>query len=156
MSLWLSLYNLLLSFFFPNSSINLYNQIISLLASVVATYFAYIDESETNLCSFKTQITVVPLTIKTYPMVIILLSLSPAISKSTYPYKIVFEPPKWNAYAIVPLKYLRIHFTSIQWSLPGLLIYLLTTPTTCAIFGLVHTIAYIKLPTAEEYGTLDM
>ena len=34
--------------------------------------------------------------------------------------------------------------------------YLLTTPTACAISGLVQTIAYIKLPTAEAYGTSAM
>ena len=34
--------------------------------------------------------------------------------------------------------------------------YLLTTPTACAISGLVQTIAYIKLPTLDAYGTLDI
>jgi hypothetical protein len=33
---------------------------------------------------------------------------------------------------------------------------MLTTPTALAISGLVQTIAYIKLPTVEEYGTLDI
>ena len=35
-------------------------------------------------------------------------------------------------------------------------IYLLKTPTTCSIYGLLHTIAYIKFPTTKEYGTLHM
>ena len=55
----------------------------------------------------------------------------------------MFEPPKHNDCVVIPLKYMRIHFTAIQFSLPGLFIYLLTTPTACAIFGLVHTIACI-------------
>ena len=76
--------------------------------------------------------------------------LSPTISTSTYPYRIVFEPPKHNAWEVVPLKYLRIHYTSLQFSLPGLFIYLVTIPTPCAISSLVHTMAYIKLPTVDE------
>jgi hypothetical protein len=89
-------------------------------------------------------------------VVLLLLSLSPAIYESTYPYRKVSKPPKHNACVVVPLKYLRIHFTTSQCSLPRLFIYLLTTPTACAISGLVQTIAYIKLPTGDEYGTLDM
>ena len=49
-----------------------------------------------------------------------------------------------------------IHFNASQCSLPGLFIYLLTTPTSCATSGHVQTIAYIKLPIVDEYGTLDM
>ena len=52
MALWLSLYNLLLFYFLPNSSMNLCNQIISLLASVTATYSASVIESATTCCSF--------------------------------------------------------------------------------------------------------
>ena len=39
---------------------------------------------------------------------------------------------------------------------PGSFMYLLTTPTACAISGLVQTIAHIKLPTTDAYGTLDI
>ena len=52
----------------------------------------------------------------------------------------------------VPFMYQSIHLTTFQCSLPGLLINRLTTPTTYPISGRVHTIAYIKLPTAEAYG----
>ena len=80
MALWLSQYNLLFSYFFPNSSINLCNQIISLLASVAATYYASVVESETTFCSFEIQLTVVPPIVRRYHVVLLLLSLSPAIS----------------------------------------------------------------------------
>ena len=52
MALWLSLYIVPISCFLPNSSINLCNQIISLLASVAATYPASVVESETKLWIF--------------------------------------------------------------------------------------------------------
>src|SRR5271156_4992429 len=97
MALWLSQYNLLLSCFFPNSSINLCNQIISLLASVRATYSASADESATTLYNLEIQLTAVPPTVKTYPVVVLLLSLSHAIFESTYPCRVVFDPPKHNA-----------------------------------------------------------
>jgi hypothetical protein len=88
---------MLFSYNFPNSLINLYNQIISLLVFVAATYFAYVVESATTFYSFERQLTVVPPIVKKYPMVLLLLSLSPTISKSTYPYRTLFEPPKHNA-----------------------------------------------------------
>ncbi|PRQ31713.1 hypothetical protein RchiOBHm_Chr5g0038501 [Rosa chinensis] len=34
--------------------------------------------------------------------------------------------------------------------------YRLTAPTACAMSCLVHTIANIKLPTADAYGTQDI
>ena len=138
MALWPSLYNILFSCFFPNSSINLYNQIISLLASIVETYYAFVNESATNFYSFKIQLSVIPPTVKKYPMVLLLLSLSPTISESTYPYRTMFEPPKHSARAIIPLKYLRIHFTSIQCSLPGLFIFLLNSHYMCDIWSCAH------------------
>ena len=123
---------------------------ISLLTYVVATYFASIVESATTFCSFEIQLTVVPPTVNTYHVVLLLLSLSPSISASTYPCRIVSEPPKHNRWEVVPLKYLKIHYIAFQCSLPGLFIYLLITPIACAISGLVHTMAYIKLPTVDE------
>ena len=53
----------------------------------------------------------------------------------------------------VPFKYQSIHLTMFQCSLLGLLMNRLTTPTAYLISGRVHTIAYIKLPMAEAYGT---
>jgi hypothetical protein len=97
MVLSLSQYNLLFSCFFPNSSINLCNQIISLLYFVAETYANYVVESATTFCSFKIQLTIVPTIVKTYPMVLLLLSLSYVIFESTYPCRKVSEPPKHNA-----------------------------------------------------------
>ena len=73
---------------------------------------ASVIESATTFCSFEIQLTVFPPIVKTYPMVLLLLSLSIAIYESTYPYRKVSEPPKHNACVVVPLKYLRIHFTA--------------------------------------------
>jgi hypothetical protein len=78
MALWLSLYNVPISCSLPNSPINLCNQIISLLASVAATYSASVVESATTLWIFETQLTAVPPTVNTYPVVLLLLSLSPS------------------------------------------------------------------------------
>ena len=148
--------NLPITCFLPNSSINLCNQIIPLLASIAPKCFASVVESATMFCNFETQQIVVPPTLNTYPMVLLLLSLSLVISTSTYPSRESFEPPKLNAWFMVPLKYLRIHFTAIQCSFPELFIYLLINPTTCAISGLVQTISHIKLPTTNAYGTLHI
>ena len=52
--------------------------------------------------------------------------------------------------------YRRIHFTACQYPLSVLCIYLLIIPTACEMSGLIHTIAYIKLPTAFEYGAYNM
>ena len=66
--------------FLPNSSMNLYNQIISLLAFVEITYSSSIVQSATTFCSFEIQLIVVPPTVKTYPVVLLLMFLSPTIS----------------------------------------------------------------------------
>ena len=52
----------------------------------------------------------------------------------------------------VPFKYRSIYLIAFQCSLVGLLMNWLTTPIAYLISGRVHTIAYIKLPTAEAYG----
>jgi len=49
------------------------------------------------------------------------------------------------------MKYHKIHFTVFQYFLLGLSRNILTTPTICALSGLVHTMEYIKLPTTEIY-----
>ncbi|KAE8654139.1 3R-linalool synthase-like protein [Hibiscus syriacus] len=40
--------------------------------------------------------------------------------------------------------------------MPGFALYRLTTPTVCAMSGLVHIIGNIKLPTIDAYGTRDI
>ena len=109
MTLWLSLYNLLFFYLLPNSSINIYIQIIYLLASVAATYYASFVQSATTFCSFEIQLNDVPPNVNTYLVVLLLLSLSPAISASTYPCRTMSEPPNHNAWEVVPIKCLRIH-----------------------------------------------
>ena len=52
--------------------------------------------------------------------------------------------------------YLRILFTAIQCSPPRFAMYRLTAPIACAMSGLVHIIANIKLSTADAYGTRDI
>ena len=86
---------------------NLCNQIIDLLAFVATTHFVFVVESETTFHSFKIQLIVVPPTIKTHPMVLLLVSLSLVESTSTYPCRTMSEPPKHNALEVVPLKYLE-------------------------------------------------
>ncbi|KAE8731991.1 Pectinesterase 1 [Hibiscus syriacus] len=65
-------------------------------------------------------------------------------------------PTTLNTYPVVPLMYLKILFTVLQCSLPGFTMYRLTTPITCAMSGLVHIIANIKLPTTDAYNTRDI
>ena len=52
--------------------------------------------------------------------------------------------------------YLRILLVSFKCSLPGSAINRLTNPTTCAIFGLVQIMAYIRLPTTNAYNIRDI
>ena len=52
--------------------------------------------------------------------------------------------------------YLKILFIVFQWSPMELVMHWWTAPTTCAMSGLVHTIASIKLPTANAYSTRDI
>ena len=52
--------------------------------------------------------------------------------------------------------YLIILFTAVQCSSLGFAMYRLTVHTACAMSGLVHIIANIKLPTADAYGTRDI
>ncbi|BAT96990.1 hypothetical protein VIGAN_09032700 [Vigna angularis var. angularis] len=52
--------------------------------------------------------------------------------------------------------YLRTLLTAFQCSSPGFAINLLTAPTACAMSGLVQIMAYIRLPTADAYGTRDI
>ena len=79
--------------------------------------------------------------------------MSPDMSESLKPLSIGFSTPYLRHTLEVPFKYQSIYFTAVQCSLPGLLMYRLTVSTANAMSGLVQTIAYIKLPTTEGYGT---
>ena len=74
------------------------------------------------------------------------------MSESVNPSSTAFPTPNlWHTLE-VPFKYLSIHLTTAQCSRLGLLIYRLTAPTSNAMFGLVQTITYIRLPTTDAYG----
>ncbi|KAE9598096.1 hypothetical protein Lalb_Chr15g0076901 [Lupinus albus] len=72
------------------------------------------------------------------------------MSALVYPTNIGSSLPKHKHLLVVPLRYLNIHFTAFQCSLPGLDKNRLTTPTAWAISGLVQIMAYIRLHTTEE------
>ena len=155
-ALCLALYNGWSSYFWPNSSRKHCNQILSLLVYLAATYSTLVVESALTFYNLEIQLTTVPPIVKTYPVVLLLVSTSPTRSKSTKPLRAELDLVKHNAFVVVPFKYHSIHLTTLQCSILGLLIYLLTTPTTWAISSHVHTIAYIRLPTTDEYEMLDI
>lgn len=95
--------------------------------------------------NLKAQLTIVSPKVYTYLVVLFMLSTSLPKSESTKPFNFTPVPLKQCVLFVVPLKYLMIHFTIYQRCLPGLLMYLLTTPTTCVMSDLVQTIAYIRL-----------
>lgn len=123
---------------------------VTISSLYTATYFDSVVKSSTIFCSLETQLTIVLLSVYIYPVILFLLSKSPVMSASTYPCKPKSNFLKHKTLFVVLLKYLRIHFTSSQCCFHKLFIYLLTTPTACAISGLVHTIAYIRQPIVEE------
>ena len=138
-----------ISCFLPNSSKKLCSQIISFAVSVATTYLASVVDKAAIFCKFEALDIVVPLKVNTKPVVLFLLSKSLTKSTSTKPYSFKLAPVKQRHVSDEPLRYLRIHLIAFQCCFPGLLMYLLTTPTACAIYGLIHAIAYIKLPIAE-------
>ena len=110
----------------------------SLLAYVVAMYSTYVVDKATTFCSLDCHDTTPPLKVNKYHDLDFLLLMSPDIFESVYPSRIIFAPSKYRQYFEVPLRYLRIHFTSSKCSLPRLARNLLTTPITCAMSSLVH------------------
>jgi hypothetical protein len=52
--------------------------------------------------------------------------------------------------------YLKIILIVFQCSLPGFAMYRLTALTVCAMSGLVHIMANIKLSTTDAYVTRDI
>ena len=101
-----------------------------MLAFTTATYLASVVESALTFYNLEIQLTAVPPTVKTYPIVLLLVSTSLARENSMKPLKAEIDRVKHNAFVVVPLKYQSIHLKELQCSIPGLLIYLLTTPTT--------------------------
>ena len=77
-ALWLSLCRMLISCFLPNSSKKPCSQIISFPASVAAIYSASVVDKLTIFCRFEAPDIAVPPRVKTNPVVLFLLSISPA------------------------------------------------------------------------------
>ena len=149
-ALWLSQCTLYSSCCRPNFWRSRFNHNISFPASEAAMYSASVVDKATHFCNLDCHETAYPTKVNRNPDVDFLPSRSPAISASIKPSKIGSAPPKHKHIFKVPFKYWRIHLTASQCSFLGLARNLLTTPTAWAIFGRVHTIAYIKLPTVEE------
>ncbi|KAJ9540040.1 hypothetical protein OSB04_026546 [Centaurea solstitialis] len=64
--------------------------------------------------------------------------------------------PNIRPCASVPFKYRNAVLTAVQCDRPGFARNRLTTPTQCARSGRVHTMAYMRLPTALAYGTFNI
>ncbi|KAL4614491.1 hypothetical protein ACB092_07G057900 [Castanea dentata] len=76
-------------------------------------------------------------------LITLLISIAGMVAAFSASCFLVFKSEmSWLPIAIIAL-------AASQCCFPGLLMNLFTTPTTCAMSGLVHTITYIKLPIAE-------
>jgi len=97
--------------------------------------------------------------VNTYSVVGQHLSRSHVYSESTYLIHSCFPLVSFsniNPTSIIPWMYCRIYFTAFQWPRQESCMYLLIMLTDCDKPGLIHTITYIKLPTALAYSTWDI
>ena len=90
----------------PNSP---FNQIVSLQASVIAMYPAYVVNKATVVYKVAFQLIAQQPIIKTYPVRDLLLSRSPTKSESTYPTTLSLVLPKCKQTSVEPHKYLNFH-----------------------------------------------
>ena len=134
---WLSQYNIKFSWIRPSSCKNFFIHNNSLLPSVRVIYLASVVDNATHFYNLDCHETAPPANFIKYPDVDFLESTSPVISALVYPSNIGLLLPKHKLKLEVPLRYLSIHFTADQCSLPGLERNRLTTPTAWAISGLV-------------------
>ena len=109
-------------------------------------YSASVVDNATVFCSLDCHETAPPAYVITYPDANRLVSTSAHMSELVKPFSMGLLKPNWRHTLEVPLKYRSIHVTTTQGSLPRL--------PTYPISDLVQTIAYIKLPTTQVYGTL--
>ena len=119
-------------------------------------YSTSVVDNETHLCNFDYHDIVSPTNVNKYLKIDFLLSRSLAISESVYPLRNMFNHPKLRHTFKVSLRHLKIHFIASQCVFPGFVRNLLTTPIAWEKSGRVHTIAYIKLPTVDEYRMTDI
>ena len=93
---------------------------------------------------------------KTYPLVDRWSFASPTQSISQKHLNIIFLHLRHNLKSKVPFKYLMMRFTAIQCGGRALDMNSLTVLTANEISALVATIAYIRDPTMDLYGTLSI
>jgi hypothetical protein len=71
-----------------------------------------------------------------------------------YPIMLEFEPLLYKSpRSLVPFKYLRIHFTPVQWRLVGAVLCRASKFTANAISDLVQFARYMRTLMALRYGT---
>ena len=136
MTLWLSQYAIKLSYFTLNSSRKFFIHKVSLQPSVIPIYSASVVDKTTHYWSLDCHETAPPAKVNKYLDMNFLELTSLAISTSVYTCNTCLSLPKHKHVLEVPLRYLRIHFTIVQCSLPGLERNWLTTPTGWVISGL--------------------
>ena len=93
-------------------------------------YFASIVKNEKHFYNFDCHDIALPVNVNKYLEVDFMLSRFLAISKSMYPSRNGFDPPKLKHTFEVPLRYLKTHFIGSQCVLSGFARNLLPTPTT--------------------------
>lgn len=104
----------------------------------MSRYSTSVVESERMLYNFDLQLIAVPLILKRYPKVLLLLSKSLARSASQKPFSTTCPFLKHKPIYVIFFRYMNIHLTVFQCSMPRSNINLLTTPTIWAMCGLVE------------------
>lgn len=140
----------------PKSFMMFFIHKISSHALIVAMYLASVVDSTIHFCNLDCHETALPINMNIEPKVDFLESISSPKSASLNPLIFDLSFSKLMHTLEVFLRYLRIHFTAAQCSLPWLTRNLLTTPAVYDMFGLIHIITYIMLPTANAHGVFTV
>ena len=102
---------------------------MSFLALVATMYSIFVVDNEKYFCNFECQDIAPFANVNKYLEIDFLLSRFLAISESVYPSRNGFDPPKLRHTFDVPIRYLKIHFTTYQCILPRFARNLLMAPT---------------------------
>ena len=124
-------------------------QITSLPASTTSMYSSFVVDIEMNLYSLDCHDTAHHTYVMMYPDVDRLVSTSVDLSESIKPSNMELPESNQRHMVEMPFRHRTIHLIVAQCSLPELLMYRLTTPTTYPMSDLVQTIIYIRLLTIE-------
>ena len=135
--LWLSQWSKNSLSFIPNSLRKLPIQISSFPASTTAIYFASVVDKATHFCNRDCHDTIPPCIGHHIPWRGSTRIYIPRHVRINKTFKYSFSTPYLRHTLEVPFKNPSIHFTTAQCSLPGLLMYRLTTPTINAMSGFV-------------------